>query len=270
MTDKMKRFFNNLDLGHEENFMEEADQNLVKAVRGKHESPIIGIIGSSLPDYNYTAQVGVASGYIISEYCHKNNGSIFTGGVSGVGADVFTGVSLYCSKFKKKDSKFFVLIPEKTILNEFHQNENKEMEEISFNLPKSYQIISQLTDTKITEERTGRFLSDRRLYVAEVADILVAINGGYGTLDEAILALRKNKPVLVLYGSGGAAGALYKAKFKLRQLEKQFDHLFIKPLSEQERNLIIPVENLSSLSTIIEFVNRDLKNGNYIFNKPSV
>jgi uncharacterized protein (TIGR00725 family) len=45
----------------------------------------------------------------------------------------------------------------------------------------------------------------RNIFVASAADVVIAIDGNYGTLSEIAFALNYEKPVIVLEGSGGTA-----------------------------------------------------------------
>lgn len=48
----------------------------------------------------------------------------------------------------------------------------------------------------------------RNIFVASAADVVVAVDGNYGTLSEVAFALNYGKPVIVLEGTGGTADFL--------------------------------------------------------------
>src|SRR3989344_4806210 len=80
-------------------------------IRTKHEKPIIGIIGATSPLRDYTKEMGIELGYKLRGFLEGKQGSLFTGGVPGVGADVYEGISKYCEENNLED-RFFVLVPE--------------------------------------------------------------------------------------------------------------------------------------------------------------
>lgn len=195
--------------------------NTAEKVRSKHSMPIIGVIGATNPDAAYSSEQGIKVGYELREFFHNRSGSLFTGGVEGVGVDIYTGVLRFCIEQGMKeqrflDDKFFILIPE-------YAERPIEMPYIAHAVwaadiknvmdpyvpPNEYFVLGRLTKNgEIAIVRAGKTMAERRAYVGEIADALVAVNGGLGTLDEARYCLKENKPVFAVDTTGGAAQIL--------------------------------------------------------------
>ncbi len=186
------------------------DQTLVQKICAEINRPIIGIIGATAPTPPYKKEIGREVGYKLREYLASHSGTLFTGGVDGVGVDVYTGVLRYCiyeatQQGTFPDDHFFVLIPK-------YCQEPKGFLARSpkqYSLPNTYHALSSLTRRgEIHHFYAGENMAQRRDYVSAIADVLVVINGGGGTFNEAIHALHYNKPLLALSSSGGAAHLL--------------------------------------------------------------
>jgi len=54
----------------------------------------------------------------------------------------------------------------------------------------------------------------RNILVASAADVVIAIDGNYGTLSEVAFALNYERPVIVLEGSGGTADFMKDCMFE--------------------------------------------------------
>lgn len=186
------------------------------------ERPLIAVIGATIPTKEYNATMGLDIGRAIRDNIDKHPGTIFTGGVEGVGVNVYHGVvnhSFYYATFGRPipKTRFFVLVPN----NELVEDEitggfsNKKYE-----VPESYHELSKLARQELTIVRIGNNLKERRNYLAQIADVLVMINGSTGTLDEAILASKLSKKVFVLGNSGGLARTLVKCKEEKDYFEK--------------------------------------------------
>ncbi len=199
-------------------------QGIVEKIRENRSIPLIGVAGGTSPTPGYTQDVGMQTGYELRRYVETRDGTIFTGGVGGVGIDVYLGVVKFCvDKLKRRmplirngsmpEDKFFVLAPRyiyyagKSGL--FHRTESRR---IDYDIPTSYEVLGRLTPRGYLDVfRAGMDMDERRKYLASAADALVIINGGGGTLDEAINALKASKPVISL-NSGGVTRLLEKAK----------------------------------------------------------
>jgi hypothetical protein len=170
-------------------------------IAAKYEHPIIGIIGAASPMPGYDSSDGFRLGYWLRDLVEAK-GTLFTGGVKGVGLDVYGGIVDYCNE-KGAQDKFFVLIPE----GDYQ--------------PLDYMGISPGNNLRI--ERAGRDMFERRLYVGDIADILIMANGASGTVDEALMGILRGKEVLCLENTGGAAGLF--ARIKRGEIGDLTDHL---------------------------------------------
>ncbi len=236
-------------------------------IRSEKEVPIIGIIGSTSPINPYTRNMGVDVGYELRKYLNDKKGTLFTGGVNGVGVDVYTGVLKYCIEnygkrvlpFKKNipDDRFFVLVPEEMEMPLFHgifKEENiheSSFTKVIYEPPEAYTALAALSSKhKLDIIRAGENMNKRRKYVAKVADALVVVNGGYGTLDEALSLLLEGKPLITLPYSGGAAKELLDIKERKIPIAKS--HRL--PLDKLDLNLINIAHDTSELiSNLISF-----------------
>src|SRR3989304_2801298 len=208
------------------------DEKLVKQIRSDFRGPIIGVIGATSPDYYYSADNGIIAGYLIRKFLAKNkeftntrfaqgngSGHLFTGGVEGVGLDVYLGAAMY-AKENKVPSKFFALIPEFNMVPVYGGGDEEgygfvgfvgsmarptSFNQVPYDIPAAYYNTARLLGEKCKEVRAGEDMSERRAYVAAVADVLVVLNGGHGTLDEAVTAIERGVPVIVVQNTGGAA-----------------------------------------------------------------
>lgn len=165
----------------------------LEEITGKYEFPRIGVIGATSPTIGYDSADSYRLGQELRRILEKK-GSLFTGGMPGVGLDFYEGVADYCSE-RKIDDKFFVIFPE------------------GHNLPEEYLRLAEKTKNGVLRvERAGKDFEERRTYVGAVADALVVINGSEGTVDEALKGLFLGKPVICLENSGGAAKVISKFK----------------------------------------------------------
>jgi predicted Rossmann-fold nucleotide-binding protein len=171
-------------------------------IRARHASPIIGVIGAAMPEAPYARRLGEYLGGLMSVYLQLK-GTLFTGGVPGVGEDVFNGFKagpFYDPKLKK----FFALLPE--------------------GFPPL--VYGDQADVEIF----GEDMYQRRIGMGLVADALIVLHGGSGTLHEAAEALKRGKH-LVVFQAGGAGSELYLAKTTgtiptpLKQAGIEPDHL---------------------------------------------
>lgn len=237
---------------------EEVNPKTLEEIRQRFPSPIIGVIGASNPDYDYSPQMGIIAGFMIAKRCHEQGGSIYTGGVDGVGSDVFTGVALYCAKHNVK-IPFFVMIPSGYERIVYDGDAPVDSEILPFELSTSYTAIAKITETDLQEVITGKEMSERRLYVAKGGDLLIVINGSTGTMDEAKLAVRHSKDVIVVKSTGGAASAISRwiKNDQLTFNDAQFKFaLMTKPTELQKQKF----HAIYGLNEIISKINSILKN----------
>ena len=157
--------------------------------------------------------MGMKVGYVLRSYVEREEGSIFTGGVEGVGVDVYTGVTRFCidegiRRGELLEDGFFVLIPEN-----IEVGSKETYRTMKYNPPDSYEALAQLSRRRELDiVRAGANMNERREKVAEVADVIITVNGGMGTLDEAVNALKLSKRVITLPYTGGAARVLDKLR----------------------------------------------------------
>ena len=55
----------------------------------------------------------------------------------------------------------------------------------------------------------------RNIFIASASDVLIAIDGNYGTMSEVAFALNYERPVVVIKGTGGTADYLADGIFKV-------------------------------------------------------
>jgi hypothetical protein len=206
------------------------EKNVVIKIRGNKEQPLIAIIGATVPTKEYDRHFGMEVGYLIRQHISPLNGTLFTGGVNGVGVDVYTGVMQYCvdelrrdrTGKKMPDDRFFVLVPSHEYIpcgKGFGLLEPK-YQCVPFEVPEAYHALGAISERKSLDIVTaGDDLAERRQYLAHLADVLVAVNGTDGTLDEALIALQNGKPVITLSYSGGAALSLQTIKISPRAIK---------------------------------------------------
>lgn len=167
--------------------MQQPDFEILKLEDLIKISPKIAVIGAECPTEEYKNQQGMQIGYGLRKIIQSNQGLVFTGGVNGVGIDVARGVVDYCKENNTPDSRFFVSFPEKIAPAEDY-----------------FRYLSELNE-KLKIIPSGKDMLERRKKLAELADILIVLNGGTGTLDEAEQAYDLGKPLYCLTSSGGAA-----------------------------------------------------------------
>ena len=102
-----------------------------------NKKPIIGVIGATAPQNDYNRNQGIKVGYKLREAINSA-GTIFTGGVNGVGVDVYIGVMKFCVDHGNLDDKFFVLIPQFLTIR-------GTQEQISYDTPEAYHVLAALT-----------------------------------------------------------------------------------------------------------------------------
>jgi len=147
----------------------------------------IGIIGAAAPTKGYLPQIGVELGRKLRVYL-GDKGFVFTGGVSGVGVDVYQGV---VEASNGEEDRFFILLPEGMFAG------------------RDYGDISP--NGQVKTAHFGDDMFERRIGMGKVADALIVLNGRAGTLHEAVSALENNRKVIAL-NYGGAGSLLYHAK----------------------------------------------------------
>lgn len=159
----------------------------------KYEGPLIGIIGATEPLGDYDSDDIYRLGYELQRATEKR-GTLFTGGMPGVGIDVYKGIVDYCLE-RNIPNKFFILFPDI----------GAEPDEEYFNL-------ANKIGSPLLVERAGIDMEERRSYVGAVGDVLVVANGSRGTLDEALKGMILGKEIVCLESSGAAAGVLSRLK----------------------------------------------------------
>ncbi|PIZ51645.1 hypothetical protein COY27_02930 [Candidatus Woesearchaeota archaeon CG_4_10_14_0_2_um_filter_33_13] len=198
------------------------DIELIKKIRQEHGTPIVGVIGATNPSEEYHSEMGIKVGYELRNFIGYKNGSIFTGGVEGVGIDTYIGVMRNCMEHSRListegehlgfDDRFFILVPqsEQGVMPSMNflssQIKRTPTQQVAYIPPGEYLGLGSLSSKgQLNIVRAGQHMGERREYVAGVADALIVVNGGLGTLDEAINAAILDVPLIALSNSGGAA-----------------------------------------------------------------
>jgi predicted Rossmann-fold nucleotide-binding protein len=197
----------------------------VEELTQKHDHPIIGIIGSTIPTPSYYKRMGRDLGYLLREGLERKNGTLFTGGVAGVGVDFYSGIVEYCMDNQTNNDRFFCLFPD-----------------WEYNVDGGYTELSKLIRKEPVVERIGKDFNERREQLGRVGDVFVLLNGGEGSVHEAFCALFYNKPVLCHLESGGGVDLLYKLK-KDEIPEPDFSI---------NKELIIPCSNCDEIAKYIK------------------
>ncbi|VVB80005.1 Uncharacterised protein [uncultured archaeon] len=192
------------------------DDEYLEPITIYKDSPRIGIIGATSPSRPYKTRHGFEAGYGIRKYLENHPGTVFTGGVEGIGSDAYAGVVKFCMDVgiqtgNVPDDKFFVVIPNNL---EYPDRLNKEkIVRIPYSPPHMYSLLARfLPKGKVEEVRAGKNMYERRLYLAAISDILVVVNGGPGTDHEAYTGLEAGKRVITLPYTGGTASILESVK----------------------------------------------------------
>ncbi|HLD01195.1 MAG TPA: hypothetical protein VJC39_05630 [Candidatus Nanoarchaeia archaeon] len=187
---------------------------LVDKIRAEKKLPLYAVIGATTPIRPYKQNMGAGVGYALREHLEvTGSGTILTGGVRGVGVDVYSGIIKFCNDGYKKagaegktmlDDLFFVLVPHLTIETIFDLEMSNHYE-----VPEEYYNLAKLFSDHILDVvRAGGSMAERRNYLAQMADILITVNGSGGTLNEALLGIENYKPIIALSYTGGAAATL--------------------------------------------------------------
>jgi SLOG cluster4 family len=197
------------------------NKELAANIRESKQQPLIAIIGATVPTEGYGRGIGVEVGHLLRKHIEPRKGTLFTGGVDGVGVDAYIGVMKYCvdslkSSPEKKisDDRFFVLVPEfdyVPVSRDLFEGGGYRI--VPFEVPKAYRTLGAFSARgELDVVIAGKDMEERRDYLARVADVVIVVNGGSGTLDEAVTALLNDKPVIALACSGGTASILSAMK----------------------------------------------------------
>ncbi len=170
----------------------------------------IAIIGSTQPGYPYESSYGFNVGYLLTTTLPE--AKVFTGGVNGVGLDVFLGCVA-----ASKTPNYTVMIPNGVLRRNDSWDKMLDTEDEKFilepyDLPESYTTVSKITKTPINIVRAGEHMGERRRALVEACDTFIVMHGSNGTLDEALGAIESGKRVVVIENTGGAAFLLAQKK----------------------------------------------------------
>jgi hypothetical protein len=228
----------------------------VSQIKAERETPIIGVIGASVPDSLYDELDGMGLGYKLRMHLKDQRGTIFTGGVGGVGVDTYKGVVLGTKDLRRESGnevpdKFFLLVPETVEVGR---------KIIPYCPPAEYKALAKSLGKKIDMVVAGYSMGERRMYVAEVADVLIMANGGLGTLDEALLGVKNGRPVIPITSTSGAAmylNYLVKSKSGDRLLERLAERgIDINP-RKMNLDLVRPADDVEEAIEILRTVTPD-------------
>jgi predicted Rossmann-fold nucleotide-binding protein len=188
------------------------------------------VIGATSPTEGYQDSNGIELGKHLGNWFKLNANKgyhLFTGGVEGVGLDVYRGL---IDSDRNGDDIFSVLIPQ------------------SYS-PNNYDKYSP--NGKVTRDIIGENMEQRRVGLGFVADVLVAMNGGPGTMHEAITGLKNGRKVIAL-PYGGVGQTLYDAK----ETGVISDALRKEGLNEDFLKLIIP-STMEQFEGVLQAVSED-------------
>ncbi len=157
-----------------------------QGIREQYPGIRIGVIGATIPARGYSQKIGMELGRRLRRFVGEG-GFVFTGGVAGVGVDVYRGA---LEESQGKDDRFFALLPE--------------------DMDADYEY-SAFGPRKVETVHFGRDMFERRIGMGKVADVVIILNGRGGTLHEAIAALEAGRKVIAL-DYGGAGSLLYHAR----------------------------------------------------------
>jgi len=207
------------------------DPKLIRKIRNQKKGTLIGVIGATMPSPKYDSDSGIEIGQRLRKYLDSREGFIFTGGVLGVGVDIYEGVIRECVRNgyyspldgeNRFDDRFFVLVPmydediqlPKSLAQFFSGKTVSSITKRSiYRPPREYLKLGESSSRgRLDIVRAGENMMERREYVAGIADVLVLVNGGSGTLDEAFNAVGTSVPLIVMEDSGGAAALICEAK----------------------------------------------------------
>ncbi len=138
------------------------------------------------------------TGRSLREFLEGRNGSIGSVGRGGLALDLYKGVVQVCTERnlsggEKADDRFFLVLTS-------DRRGGREA------LPAPFRSLAAETSDGPSVITAGpRRYRDQ---LADLADILVVVNGGSGALRQANKVLMKHKPVLAVESSGGAARLL--------------------------------------------------------------
>ena len=141
--------------------------------------------------------------YKIGTFVAQNNFVLITGASSGI--------SKYAAKGAKDNKGFVVAVSPR----------NNSQDKTKFTIDESD------SDAIIY---TGMGYKGRNIITVRSADVVIIVNGGFGTLNEVAIAEGENKVIITLLGSGGCADMLpgifekinpkYRKFFKVKNIEE--------------------------------------------------
>ncbi len=138
----------------------------------------VAILGSHKSDLSKDIY---KSAYEIGAFLAKNNYSLITG--------ASLGISQYAAKGARDNNGFVIAISPR----------NDSLDKTEFTVDESD------SDAVVY---TGMGYKGRNVVTVRSADIVIVVNGGFGTLNEAAIAEGENKVIITLLGSGGCADML--------------------------------------------------------------
>lgn len=152
----------------------------------------IAILGSHREDlkrgiYKLAHEIGV--------FIAKNNFTLITGASSGV--------SKYAAKGARDNKGLVIAVSPR--------NSSQDKSKFTIDESNSSAVIY-----------TGMGYKGRNVITARSADLVIVINGGFGTLNEVAIAEGENKNIITLIGTGGCADMLPEIFEKINPKYKKF------------------------------------------------
>lgn len=234
----------------------------IKDLESTFERPFISVIGSTSPTQPYISRMGIEVGRALRAYLDGRKGSIFTGGVEGVGVDAYAGAAVHCIRSASNSlgelprSRFFTLIPHffsskpTSILGVV-----RPVKLVDYSLPSEYHLLENLYPQQdLVVVRAGRDMAERRKFLAKTADVMVMLNGSGGTLDEAIQGEESGKPVIVLRGSGGVSDLLFSSSELANLGLLDEPEMLVKSLKLSRSRLVYGAKDSSDVCRILDSI----------------
>jgi len=168
----------------------------VDEIRSSMQGPFIVTIGSKRPSAKYDSRFSIDLGYSLRQDINDKPGTLFTGGVTGIGVDTYIGIIKGCLDLNYSDDRFFVLVAE-----DFKPDNGY--------LKAKYMHSGQ---TNLNVQILGKNHIERRWHLSLISDYMITLNGESGTLEEALVGLEYGKSIITLPETGGVAELLAELK----------------------------------------------------------
>jgi len=107
---------------------------------------------------------------------------------------------------------------------EYFSKELRQVVSLPYRPPRIYEELAASSKSgKLDIIRAGENMLERRKYVASVADVQILVNGGLGTLEEALMSMKNGIPVIAVKSTGGVARKLPSLRDNPGMLESLYE-----------------------------------------------